>query len=346
MGRQARSFNVNDLFMPGQNSVEAISLLVRSPLIGSIVSAYNRSGGRIRVGAINTVVDSYVSKVLLVTTKGVPAAEISSNSAYDDIYFNTSSGNSLARHASGWRRLNTTNPKYLQNKLSPKSTHEAAESFDMSLTEAEAWFGHELRGMIDRLVDKAIGEGVTRAPLFGGSGLGGGVDSFLLTTMARVFAGEISMHEVSADHRMEFEQLFNLYTKKREKFYAAMDTAVEFLTGDKWIFANNINGGVIVGAINDVGLLASIEKYRAGEPLPTQQLDQFNYVHETVPLQWYPTFESVPDDIRTGIEFSLAMLKAHRNADTMLPTHSDIWQEMGCAAIANMGGASVYVLAK
>jgi hypothetical protein len=200
--------------------------------------------------------------------------------------------------------------------------------------------------MIDRLVDQAMGEGVTRAPVFGEGGFGHSIDSSLITAMARVFAGEMSPHEVSISNQVEFQRLFNMYTNKREKFNGALVKAVDFLTGEKWIFANNVNGGVTVGAINDTGLLAAIEKYKSGEALPTQQEGHFNYAVETVPMQWYPSFEHVPGEIRSGIEFSLAMLKTHRNAEKLLPDCTDIWQEMGCASIFNHHGATLYVLAK
>lgn len=346
MSRQSKSFNVNDLFLQGQNSDVARNLLIRSPLIGSVASVYNRAGGKIRVGAIDTAGDTYIKRVQFVTTKGVPVADITSNNLYDDIYFSTSTGNSLARHKSGWRRLSTTNPKYLQNKLSAKSNHEAAESFDSALIESEAWIGHELRGLLDRLVDKAMGEGVTRAPAFGDGGFGYHIDSSVMTAMARVFAGEIAAHEVTAVTRTEFQRLFDIYATKREKFGNALKTAVEFLTGEKWIYVNDINGGFIAGAISDAGMLAAIDKYKSGEALPTQQMNSFNYVTETVPLQWYPSVECVPEDVRKGIEFSLVMLKTHRNSQVMLPTESGIWHEMGCASLVNGHGASVYVLAK
>jgi hypothetical protein len=346
MTRRTKSFNFNDLFLAGQNSATARNLLIRSPLVGVMANAYNRAGGRVRVGAIDTAADTYIKSVYLVTTHGVPVAEVTSNSTYTDIYFNTSAGNSFVRHKSGWRRLNTGNPKYLQNKLSVKSEHEAADSFDDAVKDGYGWVGIELRGMIDRLVDQAMGEGVTRAPVFGEGGFGHSIDASLITAMARVFAGEMSPHEVSISHRTEFQRLFNMYTDKREKFNGALVKAVDFLTGEKWIFANNVNGGVTVGAISDTGLLAAIEKYKSGEALPTQQEGHFNYAVETVPMQWYPSFEHVPGEIRSGIEFSLAMLKTHRNAEKLLPDCTDIWQEMGCASIFNHHGATLYVLAK
>lgn len=342
MARRTKSFNINDLFLQGQNDTAARNLLIRSPLVGVIANAYNRSGGKIRVGVIETALDAHVKKVTLVTTKGVPVAEVVSNLLYNDINFYTSSGNSIARHKSGWQRLRTGHPKYLQNKLSVKSNHEAADALDGAVKDGEAWFGNELRDIVDRLVDQAMGEGVVCAPAFGPQGLG----SSLLTEMARYFAGEISMHEVSASNRSHFQLLFDAYSNKREKFSNALTKAVEFLTGEKWIFINNINNGVIVGAISDIGLLAAIDKYKSGDSLPIQHEGTFNYAVETTPLQWYPSFECVPDEIRNGIEFSLAMLKAHRNSDTMLPTNSHIWQEMGCAATTNLSGASFYVLAK
>jgi len=311
-----------------------------------VANAYNRAEGRVRIGAIDTAADTYIKSVYIVTTEGVPVAEVTSNSTYTDIYFNTSAGNSFVRHKSGWRRLNTGNPKYLQNKLSVKSQHEAAESFDSAVADGYAWVGIELRGMIDRLVDQAMGEGITRAPMFGEGGYGHSIDASLITVMARVFAGEMSAHEVSISHRTEFQRLFNAYTDKREKFNGALSKAVEFLTGEKWIFANNVNGGVFAGAINDTGLLAAIEKYKSGEPLPTQQKGHFDYAVNTIPFKWYPSFERIPDEIRNGIEFSLAMLKTHRNADSLLPNCTDIWQEMGCASMFNHHGAALYVLAK
>lgn len=341
MARSVIKFNISDIFLEGQNSQNERIALINSPLFGAVANLYNRSEKKIRVGHIELGqqthgVHTFVKKVNIVTSYGYPVATVgSNNAAYDSVFFSVCP--SPTSHST---RLSTSKPKYLQNKLGLKSEHDAATSFDFYLRQAEHFLPEHFRSIIDNLIDRLSGRANVHAPRCK-------VGNDLAHFLALCVKGEITQSEIPYEYRTQLDNNFKEYTSNRTKFMDAISQVSEFCSGEKWIYMNKINKGVILGAIDTKPSVAALDVYKMGDCLPSATLGKYDYCKESVALKWYPSHEAIPDDLRQQVELSLVMLKAHRDSSEMLPSVGGTWLEMGChAEIFGLDGEAVYVLAK
>ena len=341
MARSVIKFNISDIFLEGQNSSDARVMLINSPLFGAVANLYNRSEKKVRVGHIDLGQDAYgintfIKKVNIVTPYGYPVASVvSHNSAYDSVFFNV-----CPSPTSHMNRLSTSKPKYLQNKLGPKSNHEAATSFDHYIRQANYFLPEHFRSIIDHLTDRLSGRTNVHAPKCR-------VGDTLAHFLALCVKGEITQSEIPHEYRTQLDDNSKEYMSHLTKFADATNQVSEFCSGEKWIYMNNINKGVILGAVNTESSLAALNVYKMGEFLPSASLAKYDYCKESVALKWYPSHEAIPDDLRQQVELSLVMLKPHRDSSEMLPSVGGCWVEMGChAEIFGLDGEAIYVFAK
>lgn len=351
MGRSKTVFNTKDLFIEGQNNTGVQLKFIRSPLFPIAVNAYNRAKAMnldLRVGFIemhSSTNDEIISKVNLVTPTGVPAALISNgNSTYTSISFSTYSSHT-ENPQSAYRQLASSNPKYVQSKLSVKSEHDAADAFDTALSSAHNFFDNTLRGIVDGLVDHVSGDRHVMRPLVSSNRLSDEATTFLL----KVFAGECAFAEMPLDMRAVLDTRVQEYKLRCLNFDRAIDSALEFMDGDKWLYMPNMNKGVVVACISPDGMVEALKRYRAKGSLP--YVPDLVYAKMAIAPKWYPSFEDLPDYIRDGLQFSMTMLKTHLNSDSMLPKECHggrFFTEMGCYSHTswNDWGSDVHLLTR
>lgn len=342
-------FNVHDIFMEGQNTVANRNLFVSSPLFAVFASIYNRAEGRVKVGLIKTIKsvqtgEEFVAEVPIVTHVGLAIGMIENTEPdYKGLTFSIYHS-ALNDYDFRSARLRTSNPKYLQNRLSRNSTHELAESFDSRLHRTLNVFNEIINGMVDNSIDKKFGGRLGGAPKFGGRM--SNISDALLTFMARHFAGEIDHSQVPVAVRSDFNGLFNKYAESRDKFKSALKETSDMVATEKWVYLTNANNGVILGAIRPEPMAVALERYMDEGELPP--CHTFNYIQASVPFKWYPSFDHIPDEYRQELEFSMVMLKAHTASEQMLPTREGehFYHELGAYCLCRDRGVSVYVLTK
>lgn len=318
MGRKsAQSFNIDSLFMEGQVDAATRMEIVRSPFFNVIVAAYNLVNGNLRVGVVER--DSgRISKVTLITPVGLPVAVIGVGSALNSLDLcNSLSGGAFSV-------LETSNFRYMRNKIA-KSGSDVADRIISRVNDNNNFFNQTVYGMIDRLIDKAMGESTSRAPSFSNPM---SMDRDLLTFMAKHMKGEVTLVEMPSNLRSMFDSMYKEFSDKRDRFREALKTASDFVQGDKWVLVNKVNGGVILGAIGQQPMLAAVEHYTNAGFLPTT--DNFNYCDITLPFKWYKSLQDIPADIYRELEYSLVMLKTHRGSSELIPTgtYHSFWEEM------------------
>lgn len=341
-------FNVQDIFLEGQNTVANRNMFVASPLFSVFASLYNRSEGQVKVGLIKTMKSvqtgaEFICEVSVVTHMGFPIASLENQDKdYNSLSFSVHHS-VLGDYNFNSARLRTTNPKYLQNRLSRNSTHDAAQSFDSRLSRAKTIINEVVRRMVDHSIDKKFGSNLSGAPMFDSRGIS---PPALITFLARHFMGEVQSTQMTQSQRHEFTNMFNKYAEAREKFRVALKDTAEMVSTEKWIYITNLNGGVLLGAIRPEPMSVALERYMSEGELPGE--GAFNYVQETVPFKWYPSFDHIPDEHRQQLEFSMVMLKAHTNSAEMLPSgHGEyFYYELGTYCSCRVDGASVYVLTR
>lgn len=336
MGRTVKNFDFNNLFMDNQTDAATRQEIARSPYVGVIIAAYNLVNGGLRVGRVQRVCGNVqspgpvyanrINVVNLVTPVGLPVARININSVQNtfDICYDAASGGMS-------ENLSTNNFRYMKNKL--MSRGDITQRFIDRVNANNGFFSACVYTMIDTLVDKAMGEATSSSPKFSSPM---SMDRDLLTFMARHMAGEVTMLEMPNNLRAMFDTMYTEFSNKRVKFKEALQSACEFMDGDKWFFMNNVNDGVILGAIGKQPMLAALENYMNHGSLP--QSCEFNFCDTIVPFKWYPSFQDIPDQYRRELEYSLVMLKAHRGSDEFIPEAGvrQFWQEMGCYSAGNV----------
>ena len=347
MARSVIKFNISDIFLGEQTTQEDRLNLIRSPLFGILANLYNRSEKAIRVGMITRAeATNDIHSVEIVTPEGLKVGRLSARYGcrFDfGVYPDPLSGGSNLSNF-----ISSSNPKYLQTKLGPKSNHEAATLFDSKLNCANVFVSDLLRGMLDGFIDKTAGASFTSSPkVFGDSYISDRNEVELCNYLALHFAGEAAATEMPSRLRHTFDKMYKGFTDKKNKFADALSRSREMFSGEKWVYFSNMNGGVTLGAIRTDAMQVAINKYGSGQHLPFAS--EFNYAQWEMPLKWYPSHGHIPADIRQQVDLSLVMLKAHRNSDEMFPTDGRFWEEMGCA-MANGDSypltSNFYVLSK
>lgn len=337
MSKSTKSkFNVEDILFREQHE-PALSSVVQaiktSPLFPTIVSIYSRAPDTVRIGAVTRDQSTgRLTSVNIVSPIGLGICKLNiSGEIGEGGVVSISTGWSTLSTFMDRHLLSTSNPRYLQNKIKPKSgrsSHVAAENLERAIAESQTAMAEKVRWIIDSMVDTYVGRRIGSSPSFVFKDL----DDKTATFVARIVAGEVTLAEMPSHMRQSFDSEYKKYVERRDKFGESVMKGKDFLEGEKWMYFPDINEGVVLGAIRSEPMVASLNKYATDGHLPLVR--QHNYVEEAVPFKWYKSFDHIPDELRSGLEYSLAMLKVHRGSDEMLPSQDGIffWHEMGCAS--------------
>lgn len=347
MARSVIKFNISDIFLDGQTKQEDRLHLINSPLFGILANLYNRSEKSIRVGMITrSEASNDVYSVEVVTPEGLSVARLTAR--YGSMYNFGVHTTSLNAGSSPNVVITSSNPKYLQTKLGPKSEHEAAQIFDVRLASTRVYVSELLRTSLDKFIDHTVGISVTSSPkVFSDRYISNGDQLELCHYLALYYAGEVTQLEMPQNVRNVFDDMYKNYVDKKNKFSDALSRSREMFSGEKWIYFRNMNGGVVLGAIRTDAMQVAIDKYGSGQKLPFTS--EFNYAQWEIPLKWYPSHDHIPADIRQQVDLSLVMLKAHRDSEEMFPSDGRFWEEMGCFMESYDSGplaSRLYVLSK
>lgn len=343
MGKRVK-FNVQDIFLDGQNDPADRTFFVSSPLFSAFASLYNRSEGKVRVGklSVTSAADGrYVSVVPVVNDLGMLIGNIFNQGrmAYNAVGFEVIGDPFEPDFTTA--RIRTGNPKYLQQRLSTTSKHEVAESFDRAVGNVKNAINSLVWRMMYRSVENK--SDTNGAPVFDKRN---SADDNMITFLAAYFAGDVSREEMPSNYRTEFEDMYRRYLAAKDRFKTALKDTYDMVSTEKWVYVNKTNGGLLLGAIRPEPMCAALDQLTKHGNLPG--CHEFNYVQQTVPFKWYPSYEHIPEDLRKQLDFSMVMLKAHNN-DVMPSGHGEnFFYELGCW-YRNRGyndAPSLYVLTK
>ena len=337
-GKAKVKFDVRDLLFPEQhiNEQEAAQSLIKSRVFGIIAQIYSESDKFLRVGKIVKGSAGEAVNVEMVSPLGFLGCRVSETAPIGHggkvnfyLPFSPLSNEATQNH------LATANPRYLQSKIRPQVDHPVSSSLLAKISNARDAIPDRLRSMLDQMIDKMFGESICSAPKFDVTKVKDSTSTF----MARYMAGEVALAEMSSDVRTNFEEVYGKYLEKRGKFSEVIQKGKDFVDGEKWVYIPGVNGGVVLGAISPEPMLAALDRYTKGDPLPDLAHGDYKMV-ETIPFKWYKSFENIPDEYRRGLEYSLVMLKTHQGSQKMLPEPEIIgkfWHEMGCYTVGGAG---------
>lgn len=333
-------FDINNVFFNDQHDQATKNKFLQTALFPVFAAAYNSTNGQIRVGAIrhnrNDTDTRSFWKVMLVTQEGFAVgmlgAQIGDNTNVTDSYsFYSSSGLSEA-FANTSALLTTSNPRYLQSKLSPTSTHDALSWLRRSVIEAKTLVSEGVRTLVDNLIDKHYGKSLSFRPRIE-------LDGETTTALAEIAMGKMSINDLSINTRSILDTAYAAYEAKKTKFSDSVRKGRDFVSGDKWVFIPSVNNGVVLAAIIGDGVKDALDEYEKTGDLPLSE--KFNYANYSVPPQWYKSMQDIPEAYRSELEYSLTMLKVHRNSADLIPQRdgwgSVHWEEVGSAMYVHNG---------
>jgi len=332
MARRKIQFDHSKLFFEGHNSQKDINNLVNSPLYPAVISLYNQSNGKVRVGKITTNISGLdITDYPIVSDLGFAIARLQLNrSSGDAVYSIGTAMNPFAsvNRISLGRNLSTTNPRYLINRISEKSDHDVARDLRTKLEDLPNLLSEWLRTLVDNVTDHATGTGYVSKPYIDHSRL----TARSMTFLAECYAGMVKPSDAPAHTATEISLALDHYKALSDKFIKAVNCSREFFSGDKFIFFRSINGGVVLGSINTSKIMEALNQYER-EALP--YYNTYDYVGDPItPFKWYPDLAGIPEDIKRELDYSLLMFKT---ANTM----SDLEEQnyIGKKIHVDVGGA-------
>lgn len=330
MGRTRIKFNVNDLFLDGQHTPAEKQYLIRSPLFPVVATIYNAADKAVRVGQLicdQSVTDpaQMVMSAVITTSEGFVVGKVKYHRGNFQ-YLSVSDGVSDPGSSS---LISTNSSNYIRAKLSKAADHVASRWLQQGINCATNCVADNIRTVADMAVDKAFGESVSCKPYVE-------FNSEITTFLSEVAMGAAVMTQMPSDMRQVFEDKYKKYEDRKNKFKASIDKAKSFFDQEKWVLALNVNGGVILGAINPHGAVAALDSYEIDGSLPYAK---DGYADYTVQPKWYPNYEAIPDVYRSEVDYALMMLKVHRNSQNLFPDVggcNQLWMDIGASVTGKM----------
>jgi hypothetical protein len=333
-------FNIEDLFIEGQHDDATKQKIIASSLFPIAATMYNTAEKQLRIGVAAFNSDGSVCALNLVSPLGINIARLTAAGQQITAYVPWSG---LERNPSK-ALLSSINPKYVQTKLRQGSSHPNFGLFESAVRNAQDKINYLVREFADGFIDKLNGRSVTGRPQISS------LDSELTTLLVRAYMGDISLIDMPPQCKMRLDSVVKDYQENTNRFKDSIKKSYDFFDGNKWVYITDINDGVLLGAISPEPVRAALDKYVTGGSLPyTRAHSQtpYQYIKPEVEFKWYKSFDCIPEPLKSGLEYSIAMLKAHRATDDgIFSEHGDhFWPEMGAArSWSNHNSAKVLLL--
>ena len=354
------SISLKDLFLENYYTPEREAQLTKLSVWPLVAAAYNRTGGKIRVGEIKitqpTMMDARAETVRLTTPEGFNVAMAMKylESGEGDpkfLYrFGVCAKHTYRPDAESFSEATTSaNIRYITAKLNPKSDHELGKYLAATAEHLPRNINHRFRQLVDKSVDKYNGSSVSGRPTID-------LPREYVTHAISVMMGGMSVHDIPSADRDVIARHYKKHMDEIAKFSDAVRITKELFSGNKWVIFNGINNGIIVGKLNLEGCVKALEDYespRCGHLATPESLSfvSFNEAMNPVPLRWYPSLEALPEDMRRDVEIQLVMLKAHVGHDYLLPpphvhrSATVMWEAIGAAVYSDWGNdCPMYIL--
>lgn len=332
--------NIKDLFLDGYYTDARAAEVMKLSIWPLVVAAYNATDGGVRISHIQSgwATEENYQAVELALPQGFNIARVSRYDGTDEVgdpkpmFVVSVRGNYAADRSSNSfaNELATANIRYAIAKVS-SGDHAIRQSLRSMVQGLGITLNDKFRSITDKLVDTLYGESVAHKPYVS-------LDPYVATYATRFFTGDITKADIPAHMCTMLNKEFSKYKTEAERFEKAINGSLEAMSGYKWALYSGINGGVVVGKVNMMGVIAALNEYRTEGCLPHgHQFTFFVLSDMPVPFRWYPSLEAMPEDQRREVEIQLVMLKAHVGHDTLLPSPdkyrnaNKVWDAIGAA---------------
>ena len=333
-------FNIEDFFIEGQHDAVTKQKILASSLFPIAATMYNTAEKQLRIGTVMFNDDGSVYALNLVSPLGMSIARLTTAGQQITAYVPWSG---LERNP-GKTLLSSINPKYVQAKLRQGSSHPNFGLFESAVRNAQDKINYLVREFADVFIDNLNGRRVSGRPEISP------LDSELTTLLVRAYMGDISLIDIPSQCKMRLDSVVRNYQENTNRFKDSIKKSYDFFDGNKWVYITDINDGVVLGAISPEPVRVALDKYVTEGRLPytrAHSQTSYQYIKPEVEFKWYKSYDCIPEPLKGELEYSIAMLKAHRATDGDLFTECGnyFWPEMGAARFwGNPHSAKVLLL--
>lgn len=321
--------DISDIFYDGTHDDAAKARVMKSSVWPVLVALYSFSEKQLQIGPVHYSDGSTDNLYHLLTRSGVPAAAVRHCGDMIDV-MNADRmihGSKIDTHYPYSTRISSNNPRYIVSKLNPSSNHEAKVCLNNAIKASRNAFRNALRSSLDSAVDVLAGRSVTKPKIRG-------LENEGMTALYDLAMGAVSKSDIDPVILAEITKVYDAHNVAMTQFVKDVDRATDMLHSDKWVVANGVLGGLVVGAITSKNLINAYNTYKRSGTLPDHE--SHNYDEAVVPFKWYKSVEDMPEALRSELEASAVMLKAHTNSTGLLPevanskTHNTtcVWESL------------------
>jgi len=301
--RIKQTIDVSQLFNNALVTPQQQMEVIRSDAWPIIIAAYSALEGNLLVHRLGKNI------VHLSDKAGISVAAIHRT---DELYHFMISDSAFATHDVDSHvhyssYMTSKHPKYIASKL--RGQTDVRTKLVRTVNEIATRLNGILQHAVDSVVDKCAGRSMQSANI--------SLTDAESTYATKIMMGACSVHAIPKQIYEAIQNKYDNYTAGLSKLHDAIDKAKEFYGANKFLYVPAYNGGILLGAISPQPMLAALDKYKV-DKLPPAYDGSYSYIDFTMPFQWYPNIESVPDNVRSQLETSLLMFKAHTGLDKMV----------------------------
>jgi hypothetical protein len=301
--RIKQTIDVSQLFNNALVTPQQQMEVIRSDAWPIIIAAYSALEGNLLVHRLGKNI------VHLSDKAGISVAAIHRT---DELYHFMISDSAFAihdvdSHVHYSSYMTSKHPKYIASKL--RGQTDVRTKLVRTVNEIATRLNGMLQHAVDNVVDKCAGKNMQPANI--------SLTDAESTYATKIMMGACSVHAIPKHIYEAIQNKYNNYTAGLSKLHDAIDKAKEFYGANKFLYVPAYNGGILLGAISPQPMLAALDRYKV-DKLPPAYDGSYSYIDFTMPFQWYPNIESVPDNVRSQLETSLLMFKAHTGLEKVV----------------------------
>jgi len=236
--------------------------------------------------------------------------------------------------------LRSDKPKYLANKIKTSFKDEVKAE----VVQAE----HAMIKRVSEMISRVLNDNYPK--LTENDSSYERINGDLLLELALLAEGEITSADLSQYTRAECASRVKERKQLEEQRAIDFEDVESFYSRDKVLITNDLYGGINVTYCPADICKDFLNQVKRNRHTDFRGLVAERTLHGKPQLgsgMWYKSLDDLPEDLRTSVMASLAMLKAHTGQNTLFPRGdhaSTTWRDMGASAVTYWAEKHTYMI--
>lgn len=327
-------------FLNGKYSNQEKLAITRHALWPVYAALHNVSGGKIRIAELTEAGNMHFALESGLQIGFVYRMQTEKRWYYALRFTSNPFGHDYYNYSNSKPDLRSDKPKYLANKIKTSFKDEV-------LAEVEG---------IEYSMIRRVGEMISRVINDNYSKLTESVSSYermnsdILLELARLAEGEITSADLSQYTRAECTSRLKQYKQALEQQAIDFEDVESFYSRDKVLITHDLYGGINVTYCPADICKDFLNQVKRNRCTDVRALINDRTLHGKPQLGnglWYKSLDDLPEDLRTSVMASLAMLKAHTGQNTLFPRGeyaSTTWRDMCASSVTYWAEKHTYMI--